>query len=135
MATPSKTKFKTVDEYLAAFPREVSDRLKQMRKIVRQVAPKAEELISYNMPAYKLNGFLVSFAAWKKHTGLYPIPAGDETFKKQIAVYKDAKSTAQFPYDAPLPVRLIARMVKFRVKENKERLKPKESVASLKSHR
>lgn len=123
MATASKTKFKTVDEYLAAFPKEVSDRLKQMRMIVRQAAPKAEELISYNMPAYKLHGFLVSFAAWKKHIGLYPIPTGDETFKKQIANYKDAKSTAQFPYDEPLPLKLIARLVKFRVKENFEKEK------------
>lgn len=123
MATSSKTKFKTVDEYLSSFPKEVSDRLKAIRKTIRQSAPKAEELISYNMPAYKLNGFLVSFAAWKKHIGLYPIPAGDETFKKQIANYRDAKSTAQFPYDEALPLKLIARLVKFRVKENLEKVK------------
>lgn len=125
MATHSKTKFKTVDEYLAAFPGEVSDRLKQMRKTVRQAAPMAEELISYNMPAYKLLGFLVSFAAWKKYIGLYPIPAGDEAFKNQIANYKDAKSTAQFPYDEPLPLKLIARLVKFRIGENNEKAKAK----------
>jgi uncharacterized protein YdhG (YjbR/CyaY superfamily) len=123
MATTSKARFKTVDEYLSSFPKAVSDRLKALRKTIRQAAPNAEELISYNMPAYKLHGFLVSFAAWKKHIGLYPIPAGDATFKKQIENYKDAKSTAQFPYDEPLPLKLIARLVKFRVKENKEKVK------------
>lgn len=123
MDPSSKTKFETVDEYLSSFPKEVSDRLKAIRKTIRQSAPKVEELISYNMPAYKLNGFLVSFAAWKKHIGLYPIPAGDEAFKKQIANYRDAKSTAQFPYDEVLPLKLIARLVKFRVKENLEKVK------------
>jgi uncharacterized protein YdhG (YjbR/CyaY superfamily) len=121
----SKTKFKTVEEYLSSFPKHTRNILEAMRAIILKAAPKAEELISYNMPSYKLNGFLVSFAAWKKHIGLYPIPAGDETFKKKISIYKEEKSTAQFPYDKPLPVKLITRLVKLRIKENKERLRSK----------
>jgi uncharacterized protein YdhG (YjbR/CyaY superfamily) len=125
MALSPGKKFKSVNEYLSSFPEDVRTVLETMRKIIRVAAPEAEELISYNMPSYKLNGFLVSFAAWKKHIGLYPIPAGDETFKKQISIYKQEKSTAQFPYDKPLPVKLITRLVKLRMKENKARLRSK----------
>jgi uncharacterized protein YdhG (YjbR/CyaY superfamily) len=123
MALSSSKKFKAVNEYLSSFPEDVRTALETMRKIIRMAAPEAEELISYNMPSYKLNGFLVSFAAWKKHIGLYPIPAGDETFKKQILIYKKEKSTAQFPYEKPLPVKLITRLVKLRIRENNERLR------------
>lgn len=120
MATRTKAKFTTVDEYISSFPEDVKDTLVEIRKTIRLAAPRAEELISYNMPAYKLNGFLVSFAAWKNHIGLYPIPAGDETFKKQIAAYRDANSTVQIPYDKSLPLKLITRLVKFRIQENKD---------------
>jgi uncharacterized protein YdhG (YjbR/CyaY superfamily) len=120
MATQIKSKFKTVDEYISSFPEDVRRLLEAIRRTIRRAAPEAEEIISYNMPAYKLDGFLVSFAAWKNHIGLYPIPTGDEVFKKEIAIYKDAKSTVQIPYDKPLPLKLIARLVKFRVKENND---------------
>ncbi len=126
MEPAAKIKFKTVDEYISAFPKNVKDILEEMRNIIKRAAPTAEELISYNMPAYKLKGFLVSFAAWKKHIGLYPVPAGDESFKKQIALYKEEKNTAQFIYDKPLPVKLITKLVKLRVKENMELVKSKQ---------
>ena len=129
MASPSKIKFKTVDEYISTFPKNVKVILEEMRRIIKRAAPKAEELISYNMPAYKLNGFLVSFAAWKKHIGLYPVPAGDATFKKQISLYKEEKSTAQFAYDKPLPVTLITKLVKLRVREDERLVKSKTNEA------
>lgn len=114
-----KTKFSTVDEYISSFPEDVQDVLQEIRSTIKKAAPKAEELISYNMAAYKLDGFLVSFAAWKNHIGLYPVPKGDDVFGKQIAIYKGAKSTMQIPYGKSLPLQLITNLVKFRIKENK----------------
>lgn len=114
-----KLKFPTVDEYISSFPEDVQNILQDIRSTIKKAAPNAEELISYNMPAYKLDGFLVSFAAWKNHIGLYPIPKGDDAFKKQVELYKGMKSTMQIPYDKPLPLKLIASLVKFRIKENK----------------
>ena len=107
-----------MDEYISTFPKNVADVLKELRKTIKEEAPQAEELISYNMPAYKQNGFLVSFAAWKTHIGLYPIPAGDEDFKKEVAGYKSHKSTLQFPYSEPLPLEFIKKVVRLRIEEN-----------------
>jgi uncharacterized protein YdhG (YjbR/CyaY superfamily) len=85
------------------------------------VAPKAEEKISYQMAAFKLDGhYIAHFAAWKKHIGMYPIPAGDAAFQKEILPYKGVKSSLQFPLDQPMPLKLIKKMVKFRIVENME---------------
>jgi len=114
------TKFKTVQEYLSAQPGAVKALLQQMRSTIKEAAPGAEEVISYNMPAFKLDGMLVWYAAFKNHIGFYPRPSGLEAFKKDIAVYKSSKGAVQFPMDQPLPLALVTKIVKYRVKENKE---------------
>jgi uncharacterized protein YdhG (YjbR/CyaY superfamily) len=110
-----------VDEYIAAFPKDVQQLLKQMRAAIKAAAPKAEELISYGMPAYKYHGQLVFFAAFKNHIGFYATPAGHKAFEKELAKYKQGKGSVQFPVEEPLPLSLITKIVKFRVKENEEK--------------
>ena len=113
------TKFKTVQEYLSVQPAPVKAKLQQIRSTIKEAAPEAEEAISYNMPAFKLQGMLVWYAAFKNHIGFYPRPSGLEAFKKEIAVYKSSKGAVQFPMDQPLPLALVTKIVKYRVKENK----------------
>ncbi|MGB4850287.1 MAG: DUF1801 domain-containing protein [Saprospiraceae bacterium] len=110
-----------IDEYNASFPKEVQVLLEKMRSTIHKAAPKAEEIISYSMPAFKLNGLLVWYAAHTHHIGFYPRVSAMEAFKKELNPYKSAKGSVQFPFDKPLPVSLIAKMVKFRVKENLEK--------------
>ena len=113
-----KKQFTTIDEYIKTVPKDVQPVLQGMRRTIRKAAPDAVEMISYQMPTFKLNGrFLVSFAAWKHHVGIYPIPSGTEAFKKKISKYKAAKSTVQFPLDEPVPYDLLTQVVTFRVKE------------------
>lgn len=115
-----------VDAYIASFPKETQQLLKQVRAAIKEVAPKAEELISYAMPAYKLNGRpLVYFAGYEHHIGFYPTAAGIESFKKELSGYKNAKGSVQFPIDKPMPVALIKKIVKYKVAENLEKLKAK----------
>jgi uncharacterized protein YdhG (YjbR/CyaY superfamily) len=121
----SSTKFKTVDEYLSAFPAGTKAILKEFRKTIRQAAPQAEELISYNIPAFTLQGRLVYYAAFKNHIGFYPVSSAIKTFQKDLSGYKTSKGTIQFPIDKPIPFGLITRIVKFRVKENLEKAKAK----------
>jgi uncharacterized protein YdhG (YjbR/CyaY superfamily) len=118
-------KFKTVDEYLSTFPADTKQILQRVRKTIKQAAPGAEELISYNMPAFKLNGILVYFAGYKNHVGLYPTASAIEAFKNDISQYTFAKGSIQFPLSEPIPYDLITRIVKFRVKENTEKAKAK----------
>src|SRR5688572_9217902 len=92
-----------IDEYIASFPLDVRERLEQMRATIKQAAPRAEEVISYAMPAFKLNGLLVFFAAYKNHIGFYATPTGHDAFKKDLSVYKIGKGSVQFPLDQPLP--------------------------------
>jgi uncharacterized protein YdhG (YjbR/CyaY superfamily) len=114
-----------VDEYIAAFPRETASMLLQLRETIRAVAPDAEEAISYAMPAYKLNGMLVYFAGYAKHIGFYPGAGGIAVFKDELSAYKWAKGSVQFPLDRPLPIKLITRIVKFRITENLQWAKSK----------
>lgn len=107
-----------IDEYIAGFPAATQKMLNQMRSTIKKAAPKAEEIISYKMPAYKLNGMLVYFAGYKNHIGFYAVPSGIAKFKKELSVYKGAKGSVQFPLTQPLPVELITKIVKFRVEEN-----------------
>lgn len=119
-----KTKKSTeVDRYIAGFPTKTQEYLEQVREVVLETAPDAEEVISYQMPAYKYNGMLVYFAGYKNHIGFYPTASGIEHFQKDIAKYKNSKGAVQFPLDEPLPVKLIARMTAFRLKENKSKEK------------
>jgi uncharacterized protein YdhG (YjbR/CyaY superfamily) len=113
-----KIKAKDVDEYISMFPDKIQELLKEMRATIKEAAPDAEEVISYQMPAYKFHGMLIYFAAFKNHIGLYPRESGIETFKDELSVYKGAKGSVQFPLNNPLPLDLIARIVKFRVSEN-----------------
>ncbi|MES2765815.1 MAG: DUF1801 domain-containing protein [Bacteroidota bacterium] len=116
---------KNIDEYIAQQPVGIREQLEQIREVVRQAAPEAEEMISYMMPTFKQDGVLVHFAAFKNHIGLYPAPRAIEVFKKELSVYKGAKGTVQFPLDEPLPLELIRRIVEFRVKENSEKAEAK----------
>ena len=108
-----------IDDYIAGFPKEIQKRLEQIRAAIKKAAPKAEEAISYGIPAFKLNGKgLIFFAAFKNHIGIYPAPRGSDAFKKELSVYKGGKGTVQFPFDKPLPMGLINKILKFRIKEN-----------------
>ncbi|AXY75315.1 DUF1801 domain-containing protein [Paraflavitalea soli] len=119
----AKTDFKTVDQYHSTFPPEVVERLEIIRGIITKAAPDAEEVISYQIPAYKYFGFLVYYSAYKSHISLsYPFSARFlATFKTDLAKYNVSKSAIQFPHDEPLPKALIKKMVQFRMKENKEK--------------
>jgi uncharacterized protein YdhG (YjbR/CyaY superfamily) len=117
MAAPKKG-FKTVDEYIATFPKNVQSILEELRQAIRESAPEAEEAISYQMPAFKLNGVLVWFAAFKNHIGFYPISSAIEAFKEELSDYKVSKGTIRFPLDKPIPFDSVKKIVKYRVKEN-----------------
>jgi uncharacterized protein YdhG (YjbR/CyaY superfamily) len=112
-----------VDKYIEQFPPEIRELLARMRETIRQSSPDAEELISYAIPSYKLNGMLVHFAAFSKHIGFYPGAGGITEFAKELTGYKTSKGTVQFPFDRPLPLDLVKRIVKFRVKQNLEKKK------------
>jgi len=116
---------KNIDEYIAGFPIEVQHILQEIRSTIREAAPEAGETISYQMPTFTLHGNLVHFAAYKRHIGFYPAPSGIEKFKKEIAVYKWAKGSVQFPLDQPIPYDLISRITAFRVTENIARAEAK----------
>jgi uncharacterized protein YdhG (YjbR/CyaY superfamily) len=112
------TKFKTVDEYLSAVPAPTRRILQQVRQTIKKAAPQAEEVISYNMPAFKLHGVLVYYAAYQKHIGFYPTPSAIKSFQKELSQYESSKGAVQFPIDEPMPVELITKIVQFRVREN-----------------
>ena len=112
---------KDTDQYISGFPLEIQGKLEELRATIKKAAPLAEEVISYGMPAYKLDGMLVYFAAYAKHIGLYPTPSGMESFEKELASYKTGKGTAQFPLDKPLPLDLITKIVEYRMEENKQK--------------
>ncbi len=109
---------KSIDEYIARFPPEVQAILKRIRFTIRNAATGAEETISYQIPAFRLNGILVYFAAFKKHIGLYPPVKGDGRLEKAISSYAGEKGNLKFPLDQPIPYELIERIVKLRVKQN-----------------
>ncbi|NOU18089.1 MAG: hypothetical protein HOO91_11095 [Bacteroidales bacterium] len=116
-----------IDIYISGFPKEVQILLEQVRTTIRQIAPDAEETIKYAIPTFVLNGNLVHFAAFKNHIGFYPVPSGIEAFKKELSIYKQGKGSVQFPLDQPIPVELIAKIVKFRVAENQRKVNLKTS--------
>lgn len=119
------TQAKNIDEYIASFPADVRKKLEEMRATIKKAAPEAEETISYAIPTFKLKGNLVHFAAFKNHIGFYPAPKGIEAFKKELSAYEGGKGTVQFPLDKPLPLALISKIVKFRVKDNLDKTKTK----------
>ena len=114
-----------IDQYISTFPEDTQLLLEKLREIIKKAAPKAEEVISYKMPAFKQNGVLVYFAGYKSHIGFYPTGSGIKAFQEEISKYKNSKGAVQFPLDKPLPVGLITKMVKYRVKEDQEKAKTK----------
>jgi uncharacterized protein YdhG (YjbR/CyaY superfamily) len=114
----TKPTFSNTDDYIACFPKQTQKILHQIRKTIQLAAPDAEELISYQMPAFKQNGVLVYFAAYKKHIGFYPTASGVIAFQDQILEYKSSKGAIQFPIDKPMPLGLIERIVKYRIEAN-----------------
>jgi len=116
---------KNIDEYIAAFPRDVQDILQKIRMTIRKAAPDAEEAIKYELPTFTLKGNLVHFGAFKKHIGFYPAPTGIERFRDELAGYVGAKGSVRFPLDKPIPYDLITEMVKFRVRETLDKAEAK----------
>ena len=109
-----------VDEYIAQAPKEVQDKLQELRAVIRTTAPGAEERISYGMPYYDYKGRLVYFQLWKKHIGLYvPTPVVEE-HKSELKGYETTKATVRFPLNEKLPLALIEKLVKARVRKNDE---------------
>ncbi len=119
------TKPLTIDEYIAAFPKDIQQALESIRMAIHKAAPHAEEVIKYAMPTFILHGNLIHFGAYKNHIGIYPVPRGEESFKKLLAPYEGEKSTMRIPLDEPLPLALISKIVKYNVKRNQLKVKIK----------
>jgi len=115
----------TIDAYIRLFPPKTQKVLRELRLAIKAAAPEAQETINYAIPTFTLNGNLVHFAAFDKHIGFYPTPSGVEAFKKELSVYEGAKGSVKFPLDKPMPLKLITRIVKYRVAEQMKKGKPK----------
>jgi uncharacterized protein YdhG (YjbR/CyaY superfamily) len=111
----------SIDEYIAQFPPEVQSILQKIRRLIAEAAPDAREALKYKIPTFVLQENLVHFAAFEKHIGFYPTPSGIETFKQELSTYKTAKGSVQFPLDDVIPFPLITKIVKFRVRELREK--------------
>ena len=120
-----ENRYKNIDEYIDSFSADIQVKLKQFRETIRKVAPNATEAIKYGMPTFVLNGNLVHFAAFKNHIGFYPVPSGIEAFKNELMAYKSGKGSVQFPLNEPLPLKLIEKVVIFRVDENEKKVMKK----------
>lgn len=111
---------KTIEEYIIAAPENVQERLLKLHNGICAAAPGAIQELKWNMPAYSYQKILVTFAVFKNHIGFYPMPSALEAFAKELAAYKTGSGSVQFPHDQPLPLALVKRIVKFRVKESKD---------------
>jgi uncharacterized protein YdhG (YjbR/CyaY superfamily) len=120
-----QTSPKSIDDYISGFPDDLQKVLEKIRKTIRKAVPRAQEKISYKMPAFTLDGDLIYFAAFKKHIGIYPPVRGDEKLNKELSRYRGEKGNLKFPLDEPIPYELIGRVVKFRIKEHLQRLAAK----------
>jgi uncharacterized protein YdhG (YjbR/CyaY superfamily) len=125
LAGMKKKQFKTIDEYIATFPKDGRKILQEFRQTIQRAAPDANEKISYQIPTFTLGGNLVHFAAWKNHIGFYPASSAIRAFGKELSRYEQSKGTVRFPIDKPLPLALIRRIVRFRVRENLARKRKK----------
>lgn len=110
-------KFKAVDKYHAQFPEDVRGKLEELRAIILKTIPDAQELISYNMPAYKTSAMVAYYAGYKAHIGFYPTPGPLKELAAELTAYKTSKGAIQFPLDKPLPVNLVKKLLKLRLKE------------------
>ncbi len=120
-----------INGYISQFPADVQAVLRGVREAIRRAAPEAEETISYQMPAFRQHGILVYFAAWKKHVGLYPPISGDKALEQAVARYAGPKGNFQFSLDEPMPLDLIERIVKLRVKQDAEKAEAKRKKTTL----
>src|SRR5262245_31667938 len=111
----------SIADYIKGFPQEIRTLLEQIRSTIGKAAPDAAEKISYGIPTFYYNGNLVHFAAFKNHIGFFPTPSSIQAFQKELKGYQTSKGTVQFPLGNPLPLKLIDRIVKFRVKENAQK--------------
>lgn len=116
-----RQKFDSVDEYIRSFPENIREKLEEIRAIIKPLVPEAQEKISYQMPAFYQNGIVVWYAGFAKHIGFYPGANGIAAFKSELAGYKSAKGSVQFPLDKPLPAELISKIVRFRAAENNKK--------------
>ena len=120
--SPNRSQAATIDAYIAEFPAEVQERLREVRSLIAETAPSATETISYAIPTFDLNGrHLIHFAAFAKHIGLYPGDSGVRAFESEIEGYKHARGSVQFPLNQPLPLDLIRRITEFRIAEEEAR--------------
>jgi uncharacterized protein YdhG (YjbR/CyaY superfamily) len=119
---PDKTKFTSVDEYIGSFPKGIRIILQQIRNTVKEAAPEAVETIKYQMPTFTLHGNLIHFGAFRNHIGIYPVPKGDNIFRKELSVYVAEKSTIRLPFDKPMPLDLIKKIIELRVKETESKI-------------
>lgn len=122
-----KAGFASIDEYIATFPEEIQKLLQELRATIKAAAPDAEEKISYQIPTFALKGNLVHFAAFKQHIGFYPTSNGTQAFSKELSIYEGSKGTVRFPLEKPLPLKLISKIVEFRVTANLQKAKAKSS--------
>lgn len=127
------TKFSTIDEYHASLPTDIQKILQQLRQTIKQVAPQATEIISYNIPTFKLNKNLVHYAAYKGHIGFYPTSSPLTVFKDELADFKTSKGAIQFPIDKPLPTTLIKKIVKYRIEQDNETTSNKKKLRTCKN--
>ena len=118
----TKKKPKDVDEYIAAQPKNIQKILQELRQAIREAAPEAKEIISYQMPAFEQNGILVWFAAFKNHIGFFPKVSAIQEFKKELSDYELSKGTVRFPLDKQIPYDLVRKIVRYRVEENSTRI-------------
>lgn len=116
----------TIDEYLSSVPENIREKLEKLRSTIHSAAPDAKEVISYGMPAFKINSVIVYFAAAKNHIGFYPTSSPIVVFKEELAEYKTSKGAIQFPIDKPIPFDLITRIVEYRVYEDSLKAKKKD---------
>ena len=117
----TKKRFKTIDEYIKTFPKDVQEILMELRYVINSAAPEAQEAISYQIPTFKLNGNLVHFAGYKNHIGFYPTPSAINEFKNELSQFQVSKGAIKFPIGKPIPFDLVRRIVEYRVLENSKR--------------
>ena len=117
-----KSKINSMDEYIGTFPKDVQKILEELRATIKAAVPEAGEKISYGIRTFTLNDkYLIYFAGWKNHISIYPIPTGSEAFNKEVSRYIEGKGTLKFPLDKLLPLKLITKIVKLKVAENRKR--------------
>ncbi|HMF33508.1 MAG TPA: DUF1801 domain-containing protein [Candidatus Lokiarchaeia archaeon] len=120
-----KKRFSSIEEYIGSYPEHVQEKLTELRNLIKEIVPDSQEKISYQMPAFDLNGILVWFGGFSNHIGFYPKASGITAFEDELTHYKHSKGSVQFSIGEPLPIELIQKIVKFRVEENLSKKKSK----------